>query len=260
MTVVLECMNVGLSFGRLFTRAVTLILMSCLYIGRIDIPFFDEGVGAYQIEIDPFPTMFRRLLLLQEANRHPYLEVVGRIYLMKLRYSTNNEFITKAGSCWRLLFVRALMPWIAKYRILAKPALNGMSKDDISDPSDSELDCLGGTSNVLKADMSCEELKMHYEDKVDRLQARYKEKIERLQMMLSSQRMFHCEETTLDKDNDRSEDKEMEVSNDMKIAMIDDGNKSVDCGGNVPFGGELESNGIYSLNGAEDLTKPLLNL
>lgn len=44
--------------------------------------------------------------------------MLGTIYLYKLRYS--KHFGQRAGSCWRLIFVYALMPWLHKYRIMAR--------------------------------------------------------------------------------------------------------------------------------------------
>ena len=54
-----------------------------------------------------------------QAHRHPYIEQLGVIYLMKLRY--NEHFGKRAGTCWRLIFVYALMPWMHKYRVLTRP-------------------------------------------------------------------------------------------------------------------------------------------
>lgn len=39
--------------------------------------------------------------------------------MLKLRYREN--FGRTAGSCWRLIFVFALMPWLNKYRIMTRP-------------------------------------------------------------------------------------------------------------------------------------------
>lgn len=65
------------------------------------------------------------LLLLQdmlqhEAHRHPYLERIGVVYMMKLRYG--DRFGNEAGTSWRLLFVYALFPWLRKYRIRGEEA------------------------------------------------------------------------------------------------------------------------------------------
>lgn len=48
--------------------------------------------------------------------------------MLKLRYG--EKFGNTAGSLWRLIFVFALMPWMSKYRILARP---GMRNDDLSE-------------------------------------------------------------------------------------------------------------------------------
>jgi hypothetical protein len=47
------------------------------------------------------------------------MEQLGVMYLMKLRYQ--HHFCNRAGSCWRLIFVYALMPWLHRYRVLAHP-------------------------------------------------------------------------------------------------------------------------------------------
>jgi hypothetical protein len=47
------------------------------------------------------------------------MEQLGVIYMMKLRY--RHHFGNRAGSCWRLIFVYALMPWLHRYRVLARP-------------------------------------------------------------------------------------------------------------------------------------------
>ena len=65
------------------------------------------------------------LLSVHEAHRHPYLDIIGSIYLMRLGHG--NQFISNAGSAWRRLFVLALMPWLQKYRqhpSYLEPSLN----------------------------------------------------------------------------------------------------------------------------------------
>ena len=42
-----------------------------------------------------------------------YIERLGVMYMLKLRY---DDFGSYAGTCWRMLFVYALMPWMRKYR------------------------------------------------------------------------------------------------------------------------------------------------
>ena len=90
--------------------------MAALSVGRIDTPFLAPGVGVVAgVELDSYPTVHMREVMSHEAHKHPYMESLGTIYLMKLRHG--KSFCTHAGSCWRLIFVYALMPWMQKYRI-----------------------------------------------------------------------------------------------------------------------------------------------
>jgi hypothetical protein len=112
----LEWENFTLSVAFVVVRAVKIIITSGFYIGRIDTPFLAKGVGKINnFELDNYPTVFLKDLLSHEAHRHPYIETLGTMYLMKLRYP--GHFGQRAGSAWRLLFVYALMPWMHKYRI-----------------------------------------------------------------------------------------------------------------------------------------------
>ena len=45
--------------------------------------------------------------------------LLGYLYLMQLRYK-DGQFATRPNSAWRLVFVMALMPWLHKYRQLAR--------------------------------------------------------------------------------------------------------------------------------------------
>jgi hypothetical protein len=121
----LEWANYALSAGFVFVRMIKLLIVAGSSIGRIDTPFLAKGVGQIgSVELDPFPTIHLRDILMHDAHRHPYIELLGKIYLMKLRYGTN--FGNTAGSCWRLIFVYALCPWLQKYRI------SGISSDESS--------------------------------------------------------------------------------------------------------------------------------
>lgn len=90
--------------------------------------FLAPGVGELgPLELDPFPTIHMRDIMSHEAHRHPYMEAMGTIYLMKLRYG--NLFCSNAGSCWRLVFVYALMPWLQKYRVFDTPGNKKFDED-----------------------------------------------------------------------------------------------------------------------------------
>jgi hypothetical protein len=49
------------------------------------------------------------------------MELLGTMYLYKIRYG--EYFGNAAGSCWRLLFVYALMPWLHGYRVSSRPSV-----------------------------------------------------------------------------------------------------------------------------------------
>ena len=105
-----------------------LLLTAALYVGRIDTPFLAPGVGRLgDLELDGYPVIFMKDILSHEAHRHPYLELMGSMYLMKMRYG--EHFGNRAGSTWRLIFVYALMPWLNKYRILRE----GKVEDEVTE-------------------------------------------------------------------------------------------------------------------------------
>lgn len=100
---------------QILARSIRLLLVTAAHIGRINTPLLAPNVGNLgPIKLDNYPTVHMKELLQNEAHRHPYIEQLGLIYLMKLRHA---EFGKRAGSCWRLIFVYALMPWLHKYRI-----------------------------------------------------------------------------------------------------------------------------------------------
>lgn len=108
----LECWNFGLTAGSVTARLAKFIIATALYVGRIDTPVLAEGL---LMDIDKFPIMFRKDILAAEAHHHPYIELLGKMYMMKLRHG--DDFGKQAGCIWRLLFTIALMPWLKKFRI-----------------------------------------------------------------------------------------------------------------------------------------------
>merc|ERR1712226_1501254 len=108
----LECWHLGLTLLGILLRLLKFLLATGIYVGRIDKPILQQDL---LLDLDNFPRAFRQDLVLAEAHRHPYMERLGTMYMMKLRYQ--DQFSTPAGATWRLLFVMALMPWLRKYRI-----------------------------------------------------------------------------------------------------------------------------------------------
>lgn len=118
-TLLVECWSLPLGSGFMLARGIMLSLISLFYIGRVDSPLFASGVGQIgNIDIDKYPSSFRRDIILHEAHRHPYMELMGTMYMMKLHHGVS--FASRAGSCWRLIFVSALMPWMRRYRVMTR--------------------------------------------------------------------------------------------------------------------------------------------
>lgn len=69
---------------------------------------------------------FQKELLVHEAHRHPYIERLGAMYLLRLR---NKEFGNAANSCWRQIFVLTLMPWLMKYHVYHEQRCSDSLKD-----------------------------------------------------------------------------------------------------------------------------------
>lgn len=100
----LEWANFTLSAGIIFVRLIKLLLIAMFSVGRMYRPFLAKGIGRVgPIELDGFPTVHLRELLAHEAHRHPYIELLGYVYLMKLRHS--DEFGKSAGTCWRYVLL-----------------------------------------------------------------------------------------------------------------------------------------------------------
>ncbi len=99
-------------------RAIKLLIVVIFNLGRLDRPILAPGVGELgPVALDNFPNIFAKDLLATDAHRHPYIERLGMMYLMKLKHG--DDFAKRAGSIWRLLFVFALMPYLRKNRIAA---------------------------------------------------------------------------------------------------------------------------------------------
>eukprot|EP00804_Cyclotella_cryptica_P012970 CCRYP_002307-RC/>CCRYP_002307-RC protein AED:0.22 eAED:0.22 QI:0/0.87/0.82/1/0.81/0.82/17/751/915 len=117
VSVLLEAWNLGISVFFVFIRMVTLVITAFIYVARVDIPFLSDSadeVGG--MIIDKWPFVFRKDMLQHEAHRHPYLERIGVMYMMKLRYG--DRFGSEAGTSWRLLFVYALFHGFASTGVI----------------------------------------------------------------------------------------------------------------------------------------------
>lgn len=115
MFTVLEVWNISLTLGFVFIRAIKLVLISLLYVARIDTPFLASGIGRFgPVELDGVSIAFKKDLLIHEAHRHMLIERFGLLCLLKLH--AGDSFATRAGSSWRLLFVLITMPWLRKYQ------------------------------------------------------------------------------------------------------------------------------------------------
>mmetsp|Transcript_10121 Transcript_10121/g.14728 ORF Transcript_10121/g.14728 Transcript_10121/m.14728 type:complete len:1032 (-) Transcript_10121:116-3211(-) len=133
-----ECWHLTITSGYVIARFVKLTVIVILFLGRYDVPILADGVGEIgKIRLDNFPHVFKMDLLAIDAHRHPYIERLGMMYMMKLKHGA--QFGKKAGSIWRLLFVFALMPWLRKYRIASN--LESIDKKQNSE---------GAKQNLLK--------------------------------------------------------------------------------------------------------------
>jgi len=116
MMVVLECWSLGTTVATIATRLVLMIILAAAYVGRLDTAIFAKGVdsGAFGILQDRYPILLRKDLLLHEAHRHPFIERLGTIYMLKIKHG--NEFGRAPESAWRVVLTLALMPWLRKFR------------------------------------------------------------------------------------------------------------------------------------------------
>mmetsp|Transcript_11005 Transcript_11005/g.16619 ORF Transcript_11005/g.16619 Transcript_11005/m.16619 type:complete len:884 (-) Transcript_11005:209-2860(-) len=127
VALLMESWQLGLGAGVALSRFAIFLLAAAFWLGRIDEVFLAENVriGTYAFDLLPFH--FRKEIFVYEAHTHPYIERLGSMYLMKLKYG--DTFINDAGSAWRRLFVNVLVPWTAKMRMKRRSISEGDEED-----------------------------------------------------------------------------------------------------------------------------------
>jgi hypothetical protein len=117
---VLQCWNIGLGGGVLIGRVTQFLFAACFWLGRIDLSFLHDDVNIMGYRFDYAPINYRKEILSHESHRHPFIDRVGTMYLMRLKSKKHGRiFCRDVGCAWRRLFVHALMPWLQKYRTSA---------------------------------------------------------------------------------------------------------------------------------------------
>jgi hypothetical protein len=149
MFTVLEIWNIALTLGFVFIRSVKLVVISILYIARIDTPFLAPGVGRFgPVELDSVSISFEKDILIHEAHRHYFIERFGLLCLIKLY--AGDKFATRGGSAWRLLFVLITMPWLQKYRVDRNTVDMDEKIAQIQEDMDDESDIWQRTEQMLQ--------------------------------------------------------------------------------------------------------------
>ena len=88
INICLECYSIGISIWFMMVRAIKIVIIAALYLGRTDTPLFGSGVGIFgPLEIDNWPTVTRKEILIHEAHRRTYLFVLLAFSLGCMRAS-----------------------------------------------------------------------------------------------------------------------------------------------------------------------------
>lgn len=146
----LECWFIGLGGGVLVGRITQFLLASAFWIGRIDEPFLADNISLMGYKFDYVPLNYIKELLVHEAHRHPYLERLSCMYLMRLRYKTFAN--SDACGAWRQLFVLTLLPWLLKYRVSEEQRCIESLKDQDSErevEADEDKDAVEATTEEI---------------------------------------------------------------------------------------------------------------
>lgn len=107
-----------MTLGIVTGRTLVLVLSTFAFVGRIDRNFLANHINYFGLRPDGAESAFTMDILLHEAHRHPYLERLTLLYLIKI--FQGKRFATREGSSWRLLCVLMLMPWLRGYRFEGK--------------------------------------------------------------------------------------------------------------------------------------------